>query len=269
MGDLDQLKAVFDGTWDWSTGGEEWSASWGGTPALWHGSLLPRLHPYVPAGRVLEIAPGHGRITHYLKDLAGELVLVDLAERCIEHCRQRFADQRHLRYHVNDGRSLDVVADASVDLVFSWDSLVHADADIVAAYVAQLPRVLTRDGVAWLHHSNAGMHRRAHDLAVRTPQKLLRRLVDRGVLLDVYAWRAPDVSARGVADAAGRAGLRVVSQELFPWEHGPYLTEAITVLALPGSRWDRPARRVRNFGFRRDAHRLARLYADGRRPLSA
>ena len=266
MGDLDELRTVFNDTWDWSTRGEEWSSSWGGTPVLWHGVLLPRLHAHLPAATVLEIAPGHGRFTHYLKDLAGRLVVVDLAERCIEHCRQRFADSTNLEYHVNDGRSLDMVADGSVDLVFSWDSLVHADADIVEAYVSQLSRVLAADGVAWLHHSNVGHHARAHRLAMRTPYRALRALVDRGVLLDVFAWRDPSVSAEGVAAMAERHGLVCRSQELFTWEHGRYLTEAVSVLTRPGSRWARSRQVVRNPGFRRDVHALAALYGEGGGP---
>jgi hypothetical protein len=47
--------------WDWSEHGEEWSSWWGGTPALWFGALLPRLHAFLPTGTVLEIAPGFGR----------------------------------------------------------------------------------------------------------------------------------------------------------------------------------------------------------------
>ncbi|MBW8801357.1 MAG: hypothetical protein JF597_49775, partial [Streptomyces sp.] len=63
MGSVDQLKTVFNDEWDWSTQGDEWSTWWGGTPALWHGALLPRVHQWLPAGRVLEIAPGFGRWT--------------------------------------------------------------------------------------------------------------------------------------------------------------------------------------------------------------
>lgn len=268
MGDLEQLKEVFDVTWDWSTGGEEWSASWGGTPALWFGSLLPRLHRFVPAGTVLEIAPGHGRWTQYLTRLADWLVLVDLAPTCIEHCRRRFAAETHVEYHVNDGRTLPMLADRSVDLAFSWDSLVHADAGIVESYVAELARVLSDDGVVFLHHSNVGRHRRAHDLAVRTPPKLLRRLVDRGVLLDVFAWRDPTVDVAAVESMAWRHGLRCVSQEELTWEHGRYLTDAISILCRPGSRWDRHRQVLRNRRFRRTAHELARLYA-GRSGVSA
>jgi hypothetical protein len=155
-----------------------------------------------------------------------------------------------------------MLADQSVDFAITWDSLVHADMDIIDDYLAEIARVLRPDGVAFVHHSNVKMHARAHALAMRTPSRLLRRLIDRGVLLDVYAWRAPSVSASAVEVAAGRVGLTVRTQELFTWEHGRYLTEAISVLTPAGSKWARPTKRVRNTTFRAEARRMKDLYSD-------
>src|SRR3954465_4440834 len=180
VGDIRTLKDLFNESWDWSTSGEEWSSWWGGTPALWYGALLPRIHSFVPTGTILEIAPGFGRWTQYLKDLADRLILVDLAEKCIEHCSTRFADAKNMEFHVNDGRSLPMVADASVDLVFSWDSLVHADMDIIDDYVGELRRILTPNGVAFLHHSNVKMHARTPPPAITPPGKRRTRAAGRG-----------------------------------------------------------------------------------------
>src|SRR5439155_24508233 len=41
--------------------------------------------------QILEIAPGFGRWTHYLKDYCENLWIVDRSSECIEACRQRFA----------------------------------------------------------------------------------------------------------------------------------------------------------------------------------
>ena len=43
MPDLQWNIAAWDGSYDWSTGGEEWSQVWGGSEAQWFGSLYPRL----------------------------------------------------------------------------------------------------------------------------------------------------------------------------------------------------------------------------------
>jgi hypothetical protein len=50
------------------------------------------------------------------------------------------------------------VGDGSIDFAFSFDSLVHVEADALASYVAGLARVLTEKGVAFLHHSNYGAY---------------------------------------------------------------------------------------------------------------
>jgi SAM-dependent methyltransferase len=261
MADVDKNLAVWETSWDWSTEGEEWSAWWGGTPALWFGALLPRLHAMLPAAAVLEIAPGYGRWTQYLKDLSDRLVIVDLAERCIEHCRQRFADATNIEYHVNDGRSLEMVADASIDVAFSFDSLVHVEREVLEVYLGQLASKLTPDGIGFIHHSNAGEYPRLGAFSRRMPERVRRRLVDRGALLDVYAWRAESVSADGFAELCESAGLACVGQEKINWERGPYLTDALSLFTRPGSPWDRPRRVVRNPLFRAEAQRMARLYA--------
>src|SRR5262252_3849013 len=115
----------WDADYDWTAGGDEWSAPWGCAEMQWYVSILPRLHPFVPAETILEIAPGFGRWTAYLRQLCRRMVVVDLSARCIEACKARFADSAHIEYHVNDGTSLAMVRDESVDLAFSFDSLVH------------------------------------------------------------------------------------------------------------------------------------------------
>jgi SAM-dependent methyltransferase len=112
----------------WELGGHEWSPGGTslGTEMLWWRSLRPRLHALLPTGSLLEIAPGFGRWTEYLLREADRLIGVDTTERCVETCRERFAGSR-AQFFVNDGCTLPMVADASVDVVFSFDSLVHVE----------------------------------------------------------------------------------------------------------------------------------------------
>ncbi len=77
--------------YDWKEAGEEWSALWGTSAAQWEHAILPRIRSRLPTETILEIAPGFGRWTHYLKDYCRELWIVDRIGECIEACRQRFA----------------------------------------------------------------------------------------------------------------------------------------------------------------------------------
>jgi SAM-dependent methyltransferase len=264
MPDVEQNLAIWE-SWDWSQEGDEWSAWWGGTPALWYGALLPRIHAFVPTQAILEIAPGYGRWTQYLKDLSERLILVDLAEQCIEHCRGRFSEENNIEYHVNDGRSLEMIEDRSIDFVFSFDSLVHAEAEVLDAYLRQLARKLKPDGIGFIHHSNIGQYRSLSALTRRVPNRLRAPLMRHGALIDISAWRAESMTAQTFAAQCNRAGLEVLSQELISWEHGPYLIDAISVFAPRGSQ-QRPGRVFKNRAFNRDARRMAELYAGDRRP---
>jgi 2-polyprenyl-3-methyl-5-hydroxy-6-metoxy-1,4-benzoquinol methylase len=187
--------------------GDAWSAPWGSTEAMWGATILPRIRSFVPAASILEIAPGYGRCTQYLKDLCEHLTLVDLAENCIEACRQRFSASKHITYHVNDGKSLAMIPDNSVDFVFSYDSLVHAEADVVEVYLDQLTRKLTPDGVGFIHHSNIG--------AYRNSRNKLRFYIDNG--LNGSNWRAESMTARAFEEYCRQAGLQCISQELVNW----------------------------------------------------
>lgn len=261
MPTLDENVSNWKSGWDWSRRGEEWSWWWGDTPALWYGALLPRIHPMVPTETVLELAPGYGRWSEYLKDVAERLVLVDLTDECIAHCRERFAGQSNIEYHVNDGRSLAMIPERSIDFVFSFDSLVHADPAVVEGYVDQLAGKLKPDGVGFIHHSNAGSLRALNDLSRRIPGRLFGPLMRRGVAVNLAAWRDEGMTAAGFERACARAGLACVTQELVSWEFGTYLLDCLSVITPTGSRWDRPVRRVRNPMFVAEARRMARLYS--------
>jgi SAM-dependent methyltransferase len=189
----------------WEREGHEWSP--GGTPAggelLWWRAILPRIHAHVPTGSALELGPGFGRWTHHLLRLSTHLTIVDLTERCIEYCRRRFADAPHVECWTNDGRSLDMVADGSIDFVFSFDSLVHAEAPVVREYLAQLARKLKPGGTGFIHHSNLRGLAGSNDAI---PSWVARR-----------NWRGESMSARLFREYCRDAGLHCTTQEVINW----------------------------------------------------
>lgn len=247
---------VWNDEYSWSHGGAEWSAPWRGPMTQWYGCILPRIAAFVPAKTILEIGPGFGRWTHYLAGLCQHLVLVDLSKRCIEHCRRRFASHMGISYHVNDGKSLRMIEDGSIDFAFSFDSLVHAEVDVTDAYLRELSAKLTDNGVAFLHHSNLGAYRRYFDLQRRV--RTLRSLARRG-LIDWHHSRGRTVTAERFHEQANRAGLRCIGQELITWVQTRRLIDAISVVTRPGSVHDRPTQVWRNRGFMHEAKYLSRL----------
>jgi SAM-dependent methyltransferase len=246
--------SMWNEAYDWSQQGDEWSDAWGGVSHQWWVTLFSRIQGFVPAGRILEIAPGYGRWTHYLRDLCDELVAVDIAETAIAHCRKRFAGDGHVSFHVNDGTSLAVAADRSVDLVFSFDSLVHAEHEVIAGYLTEFARVLADDGVAFIHHSNMG----AYEPGSFDPHNI--------------HWRATTVSAELVERLARSAGLSCVSQETVAWGNETLLNDCFSVITRAGSRWDRENDVAANLDFSRQematARRIAAQYPRARPTLA-
>jgi SAM-dependent methyltransferase len=255
---VDENRRTWNDPSSWAAGGDEWSGPWGSTELLWYGTLLPRIQAFVPTGTVLELGPGHGRWTHYLKDLCERLVLVDVAQGCIDVCRERFGEADHITYHVNDGKSLAMVPDESIDLVFSFDSLVHAEYDVLEAYLEQLATKLKPDGIGFIHHSNMGRYRGAAALARRIPHRIRLRLMVLRLLVNVYAWRA-DTTAEDFAALCDRSGLACVGQEKIRWEYGRGLSDTLSLFTPRGSRWERPNHTVENHHFMREAAMIAEI----------
>jgi SAM-dependent methyltransferase len=227
MATIEENLRHWESFYAWDQSGDEWSEAWGGSEALWRATLRPRLEAMLPAGDVLEIAPGHGRITRFLAPLSRRLVLVDLAPNCIAACESRFVGLRHLEYHVNDGRSLPMVASSSIDAVVSFDSLVHAGHDAIAGYLPEIARVLRPGGTAFLHHSNLDDLRRETGGEVENPH-----------------WRAADIGASAVRELATQAGMDCVAQERVAWG-GLWLNDCFTWLvnrppSAPTEILDRP-----------------------------
>jgi SAM-dependent methyltransferase len=245
MPTLDVNKQHWD-DYDWPQGGEEWSVAWGGSEYVWYAVLLPRLLRFLPTSRALEIAPGFGRWTQYLKELCDDLTVVDLAAQCIAACQRRFAESHHITYHVNDGLSLAMVPAKSIDFVFSYDSLVHAEAHVLESYLRQLAEKLAADGVGFIHHSNLAA------IVPPTP----------GAPPPDIHWRAHDMSATLFVEYCAASGLRCIAQEIVDWG-GHRALDCFSVFTLPGSRFDRPLQVHETATFMAEAERLkaiARLY---------
>jgi ubiquinone/menaquinone biosynthesis C-methylase UbiE len=239
-------------TWnrDWPDEGQGWSEAWGGVESQWFGTILPRIKAFIPTDTILEIAPGFGRWTHYLKDHCENLIVVDLAEKCIQACRKRFQDYPQVTCHVNDGKSLDMVADQSIGFAFSFDSLVHADADVIEAYLNQLASKLKPDGVGFFHHSNIGSF--VNVSTGLTPPDLTNP-----------HWRAENMKAQLFEEYCEEAGLQCISQEIINWG-GVVLNDCFSSFTRKRSVWSRANKVITNASFMDEVkyfYLMSQLYA--------
>ena len=193
---VDDNKRLWN-TYDWSRRGEEWTRD-----ERWKHRVIDQfLVPNVPLGAVvLEVGPGGGRWTEVLQSRAAKLYVVDVAERAIELCRERFVAQANIEYQVGDGSSLDLAA-SSIDAVWSYDVFVHINPVNVRSYFREFRRVLRPGGRAVIHH----------------PGEPGRRAKDRP------GWRS-DVTNAMVVDFARENDLHVVAQTQDLVNEGDVLT---------------------------------------------
>jgi SAM-dependent methyltransferase len=264
MATIEENRFVWGETYTWAEAGEEWSRHWGSAHMQWYGCILPRISAFVPADTILEIGPGYGRWTAFLKDLCKRLIIVDLSEKCIDRCRQRFANCSHISYFVNDGKSLEMVVDGSVDFIFTFDSLVHAEDVVINGYVAEFAKKLRPDGAAFTHHSNLGEYIRGINVQSRlsiVPKLtgLLKRLgvYDTESLTD--QWRARSMTAAKMTLFAKDNNLQCVGQELINWKSRFALIDCLSTIVPRGSRWSRENRVFRNASFMSEAKNLSDL----------
>ena len=235
--------------YDWRDAGEEWSERWGTSAAQWSETILPRIKDCLPAPTILEIGPGYGRWTHYLKDQCERLVVVDRSAECIEACRTRFATDPRVTGYVNEGGSLPMISDGSVDFVFSFDVFVHIKREVVEQYLSEFSRTLKPGGRGFIHHSNLGAY--ANSARNFIPSGL-KKLLTKWHVLDEDHHRTPTMSAQLFRTLCGEHGLRCTRQELVNWR-GRRLIDCFSWFRRDEAARDQPTEIIRNPHFMREA----------------
>jgi hypothetical protein len=237
--------------YEWIAAGEEWSEPWGGSAAQWFGSILPRIQAALPADTIVEIASGFGRWSYYLRQHCQHLHLVEPDAQGMEACRRRFGEDPKISYHLNDGRSLEMIPDGAVDFLFSFDSLVHVRRETIEAYLSQFAAKLTQDGMAFIHHSNLGQF---------ALSRRVRGLVSGGKAVGADHQRDPEMTADLFREICERHDLKVICQEVVNWR-GRRLIDCFSTVARKDSKWKTASGPFRNPDFMREAELIRRRAA--------
>lgn len=103
---------------------------------------------------VVELACGRGRHVPQYIEKAGHITLVDILEKNIEFCKERFGSLNKVSYYVNNGYDLQQIPDGSQTSLFSYDAVVHFEMMDVFNYLKETKRILKAGGLALFHHSN-------------------------------------------------------------------------------------------------------------------
>ena len=150
-----------------------------------------------------------------------------------------------------------MIPEGSIDFVFSFDSLVHAESDVIESYLIQIAQKLKPGGVGFIHHSNLGEFSVSSHWIEKMPNKLRRSLTQKG-FLDRDHWRAHSMTAQRFEEYCAGTGLHCIGQELVNWGTRK-LIDCFSTLTLKGSRWARPNKIIRNGDFMREAEMIRKL----------
>lgn len=214
MPSLNKNMEIWNQSYNWKDGGEEWSRFWGSSEKQWYGTLYPRIFKYLPVNNTLEIASGFGRWSQYLLKYSNNLVLIDLSQKCVSACRKRFENNKNVSCFVTNGKSLDVVPDESIDFAFSFDSLVHADEFVIKSYIEELSKKLSPTGVAFIHHSNIGVYKKYFDFLEKSQLYKLQLIAPTVINHYMRDFSMTADKFRGFVEANG---MFCISQELINW----------------------------------------------------
>jgi ubiquinone/menaquinone biosynthesis C-methylase UbiE len=249
MPTLDQNIDKWDISYDWTKNGDEWSVAWGGTENLWWWVIYPRIANYIKCKTILEIAPGRGRFTQYLKNYCEKLYAVDISANCIEYCKKRFSGCNNISFFANDGKSLDMIEDNSIDFAFSFDSLVHAEFEVIDEYLKQLSKKLTKNGIAFIHHSNRAMFASIWKFIFSSKFPFISKNTH---------WRATSVSAKIFSELCEKYDLKCISQELVNWG-GNFVIDSFSVFASKDSKYEKSSTVYKNFDFMKNSKHIKNL----------
>ncbi len=178
---------------------------------LWwnENSIFYQLFSTMNLTKVVELACGRGRHVGQYIDNAEEIILVDILDKNINYCKERFKGYDKVKYYVNNGHDLYDIEDDSCTAIFSYDSMVHFELMDIFSYLKEINRILKKGGKALLHHSNNHADYTITFLSGTHGRNYMSK--------DLFAY------------LAHRAGLKIVHQELLPWS-GIEALDCITML---------------------------------------
>jgi len=142
----------------------------------------------IPVGtdwRCLEIGCGVGRLMRAMAPRVACVIGVDLSQRMLDFARDYLAGVPNVELHLNDGRSLDMVPDASIDFVYSHLAFQHITLyEVVDAYLADIARVLKPGGYCRIQNWREGPIP-----AVERAKNIVRALLGREILRSNRCWQ--------------------------------------------------------------------------------
>jgi SAM-dependent methyltransferase len=183
---------------------------WASGPDNLDRTLDPFSRTIGPTDRVIEIGCGIGRLTRAIADRAAHVVGVDVSSEMVDRAREALADVANVELVLGNGVDLSGVADASMDVAYSFIVFQHIpDPKVTCRYIEEIGRVLRPGGWTVFQVSEQPeIHRRESWASDDTYTKRLARFLGhkpRGCLQP--EWLGSALGREELLGALDRAGL--------------------------------------------------------------
>lgn len=113
-----------------------------------------RLFQRLDITRVIELGCGRGRHVPHIINKSNDITLVDILQKNIDFCKERFGENESITYYKNAGFDLKDLKSDSYTSLYSYDAMVHFELMDIYSYLMDIFRILSAGGRALLHHSN-------------------------------------------------------------------------------------------------------------------
>lgn len=114
-----------------------------------------RLKQLCPPGvKALDVGCGIGRVEKWFAGHCSELHAVDVSSRMLRYAKSRCRGIENVYFHLGNGRDLAMFEDATFGFVFCVYVLQHMEREDVVRNLAEIRRVLSPGGVAYLQFPN-------------------------------------------------------------------------------------------------------------------
>lgn len=123
-----------------------------------YNSVLPIVKDKV----VVDAACGEGYGSKILSSVARSVVGIDINEEAVQRAKDKYDNQENLSFVVASIAELPL-AEKSVDVLVSFETIEHVSADLQQQFLQQITRVLKDDGILIMSTPNKAIYSDLHD----------------------------------------------------------------------------------------------------------
>jgi ubiquinone/menaquinone biosynthesis C-methylase UbiE len=104
---------------------------------------------------VLDLGCGYGRFIEFYAPLVSFVYGIDVTDYIIEICKTKYAEIKNVEFIKNNGYSLEMIDDNSIDLVSCYTVFQHIPRKATQSYLKEFSRILKSDGRIIIQFSGA------------------------------------------------------------------------------------------------------------------